>query len=59
MWNSGPNLGVLFLTVKNILALIRSVRDTKQKSDEAPDVCSKPEAQKSNYLAYFSQTRVP
>lgn len=59
MWNNGPNLGVLFLTDKNILALIRSVRDTKQKSDEAPDVCFKPEAQKSNYLAYFAQTCVP
>ncbi len=59
MWNNGPDLGVLFLTDKNIIALIRSVRDTKQKSDEASDVCSKPEAQKSNYLAYFAQTCVP
>ncbi len=59
MWNNGPDLGVLFLTDKNIIALIRSVRDTKQKSDEAPDVCSKPEAPKSNYLAYFAQTCVP
>lgn len=40
-------------------ALIRSDRDTKQKSEEVPDVRFKPEAQKSNYLAYFAQTYVP